>query len=136
MSLSLEQKRFQAGQLLTNALIMNAPKDTWNLALNGIRLMGDENGEYEIVIGGEVAPYAVYTNEPWNNGINPNEHWINNTIEQMLPSIQQIFEGVLEEDDVREMMEEMTQNVREQYQYRIAELEGELREKQSKLNAR
>ena len=112
---------------------MNAPKDTWNLALNGIRLMTDSDGEYVIVIGGEVAPYAVYTNEPWSNGVNPNEHWINRTIEQMTPAIKQIFSGEIDEKDVDKLILEMESNIRSQYSKKIAMLQQQLKAKQSKL---
>ena len=60
--MTINDKNFQAAVILTNILVKNAPKDTWNLALNGIRIM-QSFGRYYVLIGGEIAPYAYYTNE-------------------------------------------------------------------------
>jgi hypothetical protein len=48
--------------------------------------------EHTISIGGEEAPYAVYTNEVWvaprwNGKKNPNEHWIDNAVEDFVDYI-------------------------------------------------
>lgn len=72
-----------------------APVKTGNLKFNSIRLhsrgiSANEKGElinrFEITIGGHIAPYAVYTNEPWisdkwHGKKNPNEGWIDNAVE-------------------------------------------------------
>ena len=47
-------------------------------------------------IGGEPAPYATYTNEPWisekwNGKQNPNQGWIQNGISSALPTLQSIL---------------------------------------------
>lgn len=57
-----------------------APKDTWNLAENGVtrEYLGD--GKWRIYVDLEEAPYMPYTNEPWTSpkwhgAKNPNEGW-------------------------------------------------------------
>ena len=60
----MTQRIYECCVVLHSALVANAPKDTWNLALNSIRIV-QEGGSYHVVVGGEIAPYAVYTNEPW-----------------------------------------------------------------------
>ena len=39
---------------------MRMPYDTGNLANNGVVSRGIGNGNYRVIIGGDVAPYAVY----------------------------------------------------------------------------
>ncbi len=96
-------RQYQVALLLHTALVANAPKDTWNLALNAIRIV-QENGAWYILIGGEIAPYAVFTNEPWEKGKNPNEGWIEKTIEECMPAIKQIMSGTITQDEVDELM--------------------------------
>ena len=94
-------KLYQCALLVQEALVANAPKDTWNLALNSIRLV-QEDGEWYVLIGGEIAPYAEYTNEPWQHGKNPNEGWIEATLESVLPTIKQIMSGAISQVDLDE----------------------------------
>lgn len=103
MNIILERSEFVA-EILKNQLIINAPKDTFNLALNAIRKVY-ENGLWYVVIGGELAPYAIYTNEPWissrwNGKSNPNEGWIQNTIYEMTHVIELIFSGSYTDEDI------------------------------------
>jgi hypothetical protein len=94
-SLSLEQKTQLAAQIVETACRIYAPKDTGNLSLNAIRSVY-EDGLWQVVIGGEVAPYAIYTNEEWiNRGgrENPNKHWIEDAIESVKSVIVNIFSG-------------------------------------------
>lgn len=92
---------YRAAEVLKSALVANAPKDTWNLALNSIRII-QENGAWYVLIGGEIAPYAEYTNEAWKQGTNPNEGWIERSIEEVLPVITQIMSGALSEAEIDE----------------------------------
>jgi hypothetical protein len=92
---------YRAAEVLKSALVANAPKDTWNLALNSIRVV-QENGSWYVLIGGEIAPYAEYTNEAWKKGTNPNEGWIERSIEEVLPVITQIMSGALSEAEIDE----------------------------------
>ena len=94
-SLTLEQKTQLAAQIVETACRIYAPKDTGNLSLNAIRSVY-EDGVWQVVIGGEVAPYAIYTNEEWANRggkQNPNEHWIEKAIESVKSVIVNIFSG-------------------------------------------
>lgn len=65
----------------------HAPFDTGNLRDNGMFLHRTADyktkyaTQYTIAIGGDLAPYAVYTNEAWvapywKGRRNPNQHWI------------------------------------------------------------
>lgn len=92
---------YRAAEVLKSALVANAPKDTWNLALNSIRVV-QANGSWYVLIGGEIAPYAEYTNETWKKGFNPNEGWIERSIEEVLPVIRQIMSGALSEAEIDE----------------------------------
>lgn len=69
-----------------------APVDTGNLRDNGIDMKQTGENEYTISIGAPNAPYAVYTNEVWvaprwNGKKNPNEHWIDKTVEDFVDFI-------------------------------------------------
>lgn len=122
----MKNRQYQAALLLQTALVANAPKDTWNLALNGIRLVQD-NGQWYVLIGGEIAPYAVFTNEPWTRGKNPNEGWIERTIEECLPMIQQIMSGTITQEEVDEWKRQQYEtDLTRQYQEHIARKEREL----------
>lgn len=87
---------------------INAPKKTGNLALNAIRKAWDPVTGYPmIVIGGEPAPYAIYTNEPWvaekwKGTINPNMYWVQKTIEQARPQLILILSGEVTIEEVQE----------------------------------
>lgn len=60
-----------------------APKDTGNLAYNAIKFRWFNNNEFHIWVDEGIAPYMVYTNEPWispkwKGKKNPNEKWWDN----------------------------------------------------------
>src|SRR5690554_5764484 len=97
----MKARQYQAALLLHTALVANAPKDTWNLALNSIRI-AQEHGQWFVLIGGEIAPYAEFTNEPWERGQNPNEGWIERTIEKCMPMIEQIMSGSITQAEIDE----------------------------------
>jgi hypothetical protein len=97
----MKNRQYQAALLLHTALVANAPKDTWNLALNSIRIAQDK-GQWHVLIGGEIAPYAEFTNEPWQRGKNPNEGWIERTIDECLPMIKQIMSGAITQEEIDE----------------------------------
>ena len=88
-----------------------APKDTGNLSINAIKSVY-EDGMWQVVIGGELAPYAVYTNEAWisekwKGAQNPNEGWIQNAIEVVRPAIIGIFEGTYAEEEIARYQEQL-----------------------------
>lgn len=77
-----------------------SPVDTGNLRNNGIRLVQTGANEYTISIGGTYAPYAVYTNEVWiaprwKGKPNPNEHWIDKGVEDVVDEICKLTGGRL-----------------------------------------
>lgn len=98
-------------ELIISILISIAPKDTWNM-VNTIGYIVYDDNKLDILIGGDFAPYAPYTNEKWvpsvdilhkkrngklvdrtenekrnlksyaTGGENPNEGWLNRALEQ------------------------------------------------------
>ena len=97
VALSLEDRKKFALEYLKDLLKVMCPKDTFNLSINGIVLVEEEF----IGIGNEIAPYAIFTNEPWDNGKNPNEGWIDNTIQMALPYISQLMSGEITADEIQ-----------------------------------
>lgn len=97
-----------ACNILKTVLQAKAPYDTGNLAINSIRVAEDGSG---VFIGGEIAPYAVCTNEPWEEkqitrvtdrgktitytrkAKNPNEGWIDKAIQEAKPILKQALSG-------------------------------------------
>lgn len=82
------------------ALKRRAPHDTGNLANNAIRITQVGN-RMAVYIDLKVAPYAVYTNEPWISPYwrgkkNPNENWWNNNMQAVIQKIAQEMGGTLE----------------------------------------
>lgn len=97
--------------ILETACRIYAPKDTGNLSINAIKSVY-EDGVWQVVIGGELAPYAVYTNDPWvsphwKGATNPNENWIQNAIEAVRPAIIGIFEGTYTEEEIVQYQEQL-----------------------------
>ncbi|HHX66661.1 MAG TPA: hypothetical protein GX708_01210 [Gallicola sp.] len=88
-------------------LKMNAPKRTGNLAYNSIRLVGNE-----IKVGGEIAPYAVYTEE--NN--KSSKGWIKRTIQSLIPTIEQLAKNNISEEEFRKLIDETNKNVDLQFE--------------------
>lgn len=97
--LSLSQRFEQAANYIKAELVVGAPFETGNLALNAIRITFDK-GLAHIVIGGEVAPYAIYTNETWSKGTNPNEGWIQRVINECKPMIIKIMQGAISQEEL------------------------------------
>ena len=77
-----------------------APKDTWNLANNGVTLEYVDDRHINVYVNLNIAFYMIYTNEPWlspkwNGKQNPNEGWWNECGEEIIPNIiEQVFGGV------------------------------------------
>lgn len=98
--MTLEERNQYALQVIYYQLKIASPIDSGNLMLNGIRLFKDFIG-----IGGEVATYARATNEKWESPRwhgkqNPNEKWIERTIELVQPLIKQIMEEPITQKDL------------------------------------
>ena len=74
-----------------------APKDTWNLANNGINHVYLNADTFVIYVDENIAPYMPYTNEKWINrkGKNPNEGWWQDTVQDLAQIIADEFGGEL-----------------------------------------
>ena len=107
--MTLQDKIEQASRYLQSVLKLFAPKDTGNLSLNAIRLVQVNPSEWQIIIGGEIAPYAVYTNEKWQSARwsgkrNPNEGWVNRAIESAKPNLNLIMSGKISVSDIDKLV--------------------------------
>ena len=96
LRLKLVQAVFNAYWEVFNA----APKDTWNLAVNALKLEETETG-YVIYVDSAVAPYMVYTEEPWtstrwNGKKNPNEGWFRRVADAVAVELAAALGGKIE----------------------------------------
>lgn len=129
LQISLEQRKQFALEYLKEVLRVFAPKDTTNLAVNGIRIAENDY----ILIGGEVAPYAVYTNEQWiskkwNGKTNPNQGWINNAIQSAVPMLVNIMGGSISQEEIDKLIQKEISSFDFQIQEMIDKKESELNE--------
>jgi hypothetical protein len=103
MTLSVQQRAEMASDFLCKYLKLVAPKDTWNLTINGIHTIY-EDGTYYVLVGGETAPYAVSTNEKWAVGRNPNEGWLDKAIDTCVKNAFPLFfQGTYEKIDIENL---------------------------------
>lgn len=105
--MTFNDKLEQASKYLQQVLKIFAPKDTGNLSLNAIRVVNVAPNKWQIVIGGEIAPYAVYTNNKWiasrwAGKTNPNEGWVNKAIESAKPYLVQILSGAVDITEIEQ----------------------------------
>ena len=103
--MTLNEKLEQASKYLQQVLKVFAPKDTGNLSLNAIRIVQVAPSKYQIIIGGEIAPYAVYTNaewvaQKWAGKVNPNQGWVNRAIDNAKPVLMSILSGAITLDEI------------------------------------
>ena len=96
LRLKLEQAVFNAYWKVFNA----APKDTWNLAVNALKLEETETG-YVIYVDSAVAPYMVCTEGPWtstrwNGKKNPNEGWFRRVADAVAVELASALGGKIE----------------------------------------
>ena len=101
---------YMAGQIVFWQLRADCPIDTGNLSQHGIWMSDDGS---KIWIGGELAPYAIYTNEPWSEfdfplkgHTNPNQNWIENAIQKSLQTIKTMLSGDLTDEEVNNLIAE------------------------------
>lgn len=78
-----------------------APRDTGNLADNGVRYVWEDEETFTIYIDESIAPYMPYTNEPWispkwNGKKNPNEAWWQDAINLCIEHFTNVYKGELE----------------------------------------
>lgn len=52
-----------------------SPFRTGNLRYNAIKYEMPDEHTFKIYVSEDIAPYMIYTNEPWLRGKNPNEGW-------------------------------------------------------------
>ena len=124
--LSRLEKLEQAAKYLVEMLKINCPKDTTNLS-RSINIQYVEEGKARIVIGHEDADYAVYTNEPWidkrwNGKKNPNDGWVEKTIMEATPMIQQLLSGEIDEAEFNDLIKGLQSNYDEQVKERINDI--------------
>ena len=89
-----------ACELATEMLRDLAPYDTGNLALNAIQMVVVSSREVWVYVSESIAPYMVYTNEPWiakrwNGKKNPNEFWFEAAVELISEELADLLEGEL-----------------------------------------
>ena len=113
---------YEALKILKLVLQARAPYDTGNLALNSIRIV-----QSSVVIGGEIAEYAIFTNEPWTKGKNPNEGWVQRAIQEAKPLIQMTLNGRCSLEDIQRA-QQTYQGILKDRQSMMAEQLKELRE--------
>jgi hypothetical protein len=117
--MTLQEKLEQASKYLQGILKIFAPKDTGNLSLNAIRLVQVTPNEWQIIIGGEIAPYAVYTNEKWQaqrwaGKRNPNEGWVSRAIESATPNLMLILGGKITISEIDKLLLDQQSALQEQ----------------------
>lgn len=113
-------------RILEAYLKAGAPYDTGNLALNSIRIV-QRSGDWCVVVGGEIADYAVYTNEAWtadrwNGKQNPNEGWIDREIQSALPQVRSQLTGTMTQAEYEQIIATQQQRVKTTQQQRLQDL--------------
>ena len=83
---------------LVGTIRKRAPRDTGNLADNGVRFRWIDEETFEIYVDESIAPYMPYTNEPWispkwNGKKNPNEAWWQDAIELCKQHLFNAYDG-------------------------------------------
>lgn len=109
MNNSVQIRFYNACLYLSEMLRLSAPVDTGNLALNSINIVFKSPTRVTIVIGAEVAPYALYTNEPWisprwRGRTNPNEHWVQAACEAARPVMRALISGSISEEEYLDLL--------------------------------
>lgn len=92
----------QALILLQSFLQAAAPYREGHL-VNSIKI-SSEYDKLFIIIGGEPAPYAAFTNEPWSSlnwhgRKNPNEGWVERAIKAATPALQKMLSGAMTKEE-------------------------------------
>lgn len=102
--LAKDNVRVKLEQALFNAywkVFAAAPKDTWNLCMNALKMAETTDG-YVIYIDDAIAPYMPYTNEKWTSPRwggkkNPNEGWFNKVAGEVLQMFAEELHGIIKE---------------------------------------
>lgn len=118
--LTLEQRLESATEYLKLILQLVAPKDTGNLAFNSIRIIPLSPQHYQIWIGGEIAPYAVYTNTRNSTSVG----WVDRAVSMAVPFIQSIMSGEISMDDLENNLGYTSSLIKDQANLRADLIEG------------
>lgn len=83
-------------------VVVAAPVDTGNLAYNSIKLERTTTG-YVIYVDDAIAPYMVYTEEPWispywNGKKNPNEGWFRKVAKRIARYLKKVLTGKMQDE--------------------------------------
>ena len=75
-----------------------APRDTGNLATNGVNYVWEDEKTFVIYVDEDVAPYMPFTNEPWispkwNGKKNPNEAWWEDATKIVVEFLEREYKG-------------------------------------------
>ena len=90
---------YKLAQVVCNQVFRHlVPYDTGNMALQATKVEKVSENEVKIFVDSAVAPYVVYTNEPWisprwRGKENPNEKWFERATEKTAQAICSILGG-------------------------------------------
>jgi len=108
---------YMAGNILYIVVKSFCPVRTGNLVSNGITMKSDGS---EIYVGGDLAPYAIYTNENWDifapplqGHTNPNERWIDKAIQEAVPLIKSALSGGISEEEYNNILKKYNRQVQD-----------------------
>ena len=87
---------YEACKILKTILQARAPYRTGNLAINGIRIVDRSR----VVIGGEIADYAIFTNKRGSK-----KGWVENAIQEAVPIIQRVLSRQATPENIKETNE-------------------------------
>lgn len=119
--MTMQDREYQAMQFIYAQLKLLAPKDTWNLTNNGIRIVQVGPGSFEVRVGGETAPYGVTLNK---EGIH--KGWINKIVTDCTPTIRKIMMGALSREEIQDLIGASENKLEDTRAKHIARKEREL----------
>lgn len=81
------------------------PYDSGNLRNSATYVKKNSENEVQIFVDSEIAPYVVYTNEPWispkwKGKENPNEKWFERAVEMVAQELAAMLGGTLSTEEV------------------------------------
>lgn len=109
MIMEVKERFLAACEYLREFLILRTPVDTGNLAHRGIHMIFINKHHARIIIGGEAAPYAIFTNSPWtspkwNGKTNPNQGWVEDAVKDATGIVKQILGGNITQEEYEELL--------------------------------
>lgn len=119
--MTMQDREYQAMQFIYAQLKLLAPKKTWNLTNNGIRIVQVGSGSFEVRVGGETAPYGVMLNK---EGVH--KGWINKIVTDCTPTIRQIMMGALSREEIQDLIGASENKLEDTRAKHIARKEREL----------